>query len=278
MSFDYDTAFGRNVGMVTREDMGRLRSFRIGIAGQGGVGGHYLIALTRMGFEKFTIMDGDTFDTSNLNRQVGATTETMGRPKVEVMREMALAINPRVDVRTIRKMFSKETSGPFFEGIDFAINSIDYFSAAVYEALHDGARNRGLYSITGSPFGFSTSVTMFGPESPSFVECFGIRPEDDDVTRLGKFWNAVTPARLPHAYLPNEWLTATRPMNTNLIPAVNVCVYLATAMVCTEVLVTLLKKRPPTLAPNVIQIDLLTRALAVTPVHTQYAIHPARDR
>jgi len=278
MTFDYYETFDRNVGMLTREEIERVRRFHVGIAGQGGVGGNYLLALTRMGFEKFTILDGDTFDASNSNRQVGATLSTIGRLKVDVMKEMAESINPNVKIRALPERFGPKTADFFFDGLDFTINAIDYLSAGIYESLHDGARKRGLYSVTVSPFGYGASMTMFGPETPSFAECFGMRPDDDEVTRLRKFWRAVTPARLPHAYIPGDWLNPQPPKENIRIAAVNPCIYLATAMASAEVLLTLLKKRPPVLAPNVLQIDLLTRAMAYTPVSAPYAIVPNTAR
>ena len=116
-------------------------------------------------------------------------------------------------------------------------------------------------------------MTMFGPESPSFAECFGFQPGDDDITQLRKFWQAVTPARLPHAYIPAELLSPKPPKEKLRFSSLSPCIYLAAAMASAEVVLTLLKKRPPILAPNVLQIDLLTRAMAVTPVDTPFALY-----
>ncbi|MGH8933857.1 MAG: ThiF family adenylyltransferase [Egibacteraceae bacterium] len=275
MSFDYYAAFDRHIGLLTRDEMERVRTFHIGIAGQGGVGGNYLLALTRMGFEHFTILDHDAFDESNLNRQVGATAQTLGRRKVEVGEEMAASINPNVKVRSVAEPFGPATVDLFFDGIDFAINAIDYLSAPVYGLLHDTARARGLYSLTVSPFGFGASMTVFGPQTPSFADCVGVRPEDDEVTTIRKFWAAVTPARLPQAYLPPGALTPEPPKERIRISSLAPCIYLATALASTEVLVTLLGKRPPILAPNVLQIDLLSRAMAVTSMDVPAALADA---
>lgn len=178
MAFDYYETFDRNIGMLSRDEIERVRRFHIGIAGQGGVGGNYLLALTSMGFERFTILDGDEFDASNCNRQVGVTQQTIGRKKVEVMAEMASDINPDVAIRAVPERFGPGTADFFFDGLDFVVNAIDYLSAAVYESLHDGARQRGLHSVTVSPLGFGASMTMFGPTTPSFAELVGMSPGD----------------------------------------------------------------------------------------------------
>src|SRR5882724_5158965 len=96
----YDQAFARNLGILSEVDQKRLRESCVAIAGMGGVGGIHLVTLARMGIGKFHIADSDVFETANLNRQYGATTETFGRKKVDVMRGIAKAINPELDIRT----------------------------------------------------------------------------------------------------------------------------------------------------------------------------------
>ena len=86
--FDYRSAFSRNLGWVTEAEQERLRHRRVAIAGLGGVGGVHLLALTRLGIGKFHIADHDRFELVNFNRQAGATVDTLGRPKVDVMADM----------------------------------------------------------------------------------------------------------------------------------------------------------------------------------------------
>lgn len=75
--FDYDLAFGRNIGWVTRDEQQALRAKRIAIAGLGGVGGSHLLTLTRLGVGAFHLADFDAFDVPNFNRQAGAMTSTL---------------------------------------------------------------------------------------------------------------------------------------------------------------------------------------------------------
>src|ERR1700744_2214222 len=97
-TFSYDAAFERNLGWFTEAEQLALRGKRVAIAGMGGVGGGYLITLTRMGIGAFHIADFDHFSVANFNRQMGATIATIDRPKAEVMEEMALAINPELRI------------------------------------------------------------------------------------------------------------------------------------------------------------------------------------
>src|SRR5215469_13347332 len=97
--FSFLAAFDRNIGWLTEWEQQALRSKRVAIAGMGGVGGFHLTTLARFGIGAFSIADMDRFDLVNFNRQIGATMATIGRPKAEVLEEMALAINPELRMR-----------------------------------------------------------------------------------------------------------------------------------------------------------------------------------
>jgi len=96
-SFHYETAFSRNVGWVTAQEQQRLRSSRVAVAGLGGAGGFHLLTLARLGIGAFTLAEFDSFEVANFNRQPGASVSTLGRPKLDVMVEMARDINPELD-------------------------------------------------------------------------------------------------------------------------------------------------------------------------------------
>ena len=92
----YRDATKRNIGIVSRAEQDVLRGARVGIVGMGGAGGIYLTTLVRMGIGRFHISDFDTFSVVNINRQAGAMSSTIGRPKAEVMAEIARDIHPGV--------------------------------------------------------------------------------------------------------------------------------------------------------------------------------------
>src|SRR5580698_9868876 len=97
-AFTYDAAFERNLGWFTEADQLALRGKRVAIAGLGGVGGVHLITLARLGIGAFNIADFDHFSLANFNRQIGANVDTLDRPKIEVLEEMARAINPELRI------------------------------------------------------------------------------------------------------------------------------------------------------------------------------------
>ena len=104
-SFDYFTAFQRNLGFVSKAEQEKLRVSRVAIAGLGGTGGAQVHALARLGIGHFNLADLDTFELVNFNRQIGATMQTIGRRKTEVMAELAHSINPEADVRLFEKRY-----------------------------------------------------------------------------------------------------------------------------------------------------------------------------
>jgi len=131
--FDYRSAFSRNLGWVTEAEQERLRHRRVAIAGLGGVGGVHLLALTRLGIGKFHIADHDRFELVNFNRQAGATVDTLGRLKVDVMADMARAINPDLDVVKFPDGISASNLDAFLEGVDVFVDGLDFFAFEIRE-------------------------------------------------------------------------------------------------------------------------------------------------
>jgi hypothetical protein len=97
--FSYSTAFDRNLGWVTETEQQVLRAKKIAIAGLGASGGAHLLTLTRLGIGGFHLADFDHFELQHFNRQVGRPCRSIGRPKIDVMSEMALGINPELQIK-----------------------------------------------------------------------------------------------------------------------------------------------------------------------------------
>lgn len=97
--------FSRSEALLGSETMESLRTKRVILFGVGGVGSWCAEALIRTGLTHLTIVDGDTVQPSNINRQLPATRETLGRPKVEVLKERLLTINPEAEIVAIYKMY-----------------------------------------------------------------------------------------------------------------------------------------------------------------------------
>lgn len=106
--------------------MEKLRRSRVAVFGIGGVGGYTVEALARSGIGTLDLIDDDVVCLSNINRQIIATTDTVGRPKVEAARERIAQINPDAVVNTYRTFFLPETADQFdFSKYDYVVDAID---------------------------------------------------------------------------------------------------------------------------------------------------------
>src|SRR5580658_9388734 len=125
--FVYEQAFHRNIGWFTREEQQLLRSKRIAAGGLGGCGGAHVTTLARLGVGAFTLADFDHFELANFNRQAGAKMSTVGQPKLDVVRAMALDINPELSVRCFPNGVEDGCMDEFLDGADIYIDAIDAF-------------------------------------------------------------------------------------------------------------------------------------------------------
>ena len=118
--------FSRTQLLLGQEAMEKLKNKRVAVFGIGGVGGYVCEALVRSGIGAFDLIDDDKVCLTNLNRQIIATRKTVGRYKVEVMKERMLDINPDVDVRLHQFFFLPENADQFpFEEYDYVVDAID---------------------------------------------------------------------------------------------------------------------------------------------------------
>ena len=108
------------------KSMALLQSKRVILFGIGGVGSWCAEALIRTGLRHLTIVDDDIVQSSNINRQLLALPATLGRPKVEVLRERLLAINPEAEIIAIQARYTAETAADFsLAEYDYIIDAID---------------------------------------------------------------------------------------------------------------------------------------------------------
>lgn len=122
--------FDRTKRLLGADAMSKLKNSHVAVFGIGGVGGHAADALVRSGIGEITIVDSDEVAESNINRQLIATTKTIGRKKVEVMAEHLLEINPEVKVHAYDCFFLPETKDKFdFLQYDYVIDAVDTVTA-----------------------------------------------------------------------------------------------------------------------------------------------------
>jgi tRNA A37 threonylcarbamoyladenosine dehydratase len=178
--FRYDEAFARNIGWVTEAEQAALRGKRIAIAGVGGVGGVHLLSLARLGIGAFHVAEMDTFDLVNFNRQAGAMMSTLGRPKVEVMIEMARDINPELDIKVFGEGVNAGNLDAFLDGVDLYVDGLDFFAFQARRDTFNACHAKGVPAVTAAPLGMGTAVLSFLPGRMSFEEYFRLDGCDED--------------------------------------------------------------------------------------------------
>ncbi|GAB3100178.1 thiamine biosynthesis protein ThiF [Aestuariicella hydrocarbonica] len=202
-AFDYDEAFSRNLGWVTEDEQKVLQAKRVAIAGVGGVGGIHLLTLTRLGIAHFNISDLDIFEQGNFNRQAGAYMQNVGRPKVEVMAEMARGINPAMDITMFPEGINHDNIDAFLDGVDLYIDGLDFFVLDIRRAVFAACAEKGIPAITAAPLGMGTALLCFMPGKMTFEEYFRMEGHEEDERQL-RFLLGLSPSMLQMGYLVDE--------------------------------------------------------------------------
>lgn len=124
--------FARTRVLLGDAAMERLYHARVAVFGIGGVGGYVCEALARSGVGAFDLIDSDKVSLTNINRQIIATHETVGRYKTDVMKERILSIHPQADVRIHPCFFLPENAGDFpFDQYDYVVDAVDTVTAKI---------------------------------------------------------------------------------------------------------------------------------------------------
>jgi tRNA A37 threonylcarbamoyladenosine dehydratase len=125
MNIDHDI-FERTELLLGKPFMEKVAEKRVIIFGIGGVGSWCAESLIRSGISHLTIVDSDRVDASNINRQILATTKTVGKIKTEVMKDRLLEINPKAEITALQEIYSPKTFESFkLDSYDFIIDAID---------------------------------------------------------------------------------------------------------------------------------------------------------
>lgn len=152
--------FIRSAAMLGEENMERLYASHVLVFGLGGVGGHAAETLCRGGIGTLSLVDSEKFDSSNCNRQIFATAETVGKEKTEAAKERLMSINPECEIRTYSFFYGKDpTPSSLFEGVDYILDAIDTVSAKMM--LIEEAKKRSIPIISCMGTGNKLDPTRF---------------------------------------------------------------------------------------------------------------------
>lgn len=152
--------FQRTELLIGKENLNKLQHSHIIVFGVGGVGGFAIEALVRSGIGEISIVDFDTVDLTNLNRQIIATQNSIGKLKTSVMKDRLFSINPNVIVHEFPEKFSMENSDLFFKDkkYDYIVDAIDLVTSKL--ALAEIAKNLSIPIISSMGTGNKIEPTM----------------------------------------------------------------------------------------------------------------------
>lgn len=143
--------FSRTELLLGKAAMQQLAQKRVILFGVGGVGSWCAESLIRSGITHLTIVDNDNVCESNLNRQLMATTQTIGSPKVNILRDRLLSINPQAEIETRQEIYSAETAAGFhLEQYDYVIDAIDSLQHKAHLILQATSLPVKFYSSMGA--------------------------------------------------------------------------------------------------------------------------------
>lgn len=150
----------RTERLIGEENTEKLKSARVAVFGIGGVGGFTVEALARSGVGHIELIDHDTVAESNLNRQIVATADVVGREKVDVMKERILSINPNAEVVVHKCFYLPENKDEFdFSKYTYVVDAVDTVTAKL--AIIEEAKKAGIPVISSMGTGNKLDPTAF---------------------------------------------------------------------------------------------------------------------
>lgn len=152
--------FSRTQLLLGEQAMEKLKESRVAVFGVGGVGGYVCEALIRSGVGQFDIIDDDKVCLTNLNRQIIATRKTVGKYKVDVMKERMLDINPDACVNVYKCFFLPENADDFpFDEYDYVVDAVDTVTAKIELVMK--CREKGVPIISSMGAGNKLDASAF---------------------------------------------------------------------------------------------------------------------
>ena len=198
-SYDRQTIFSRMPELVNFDDIELLATKTVAIPGAGGVGFTHAESLVRMGVGRVKISDFDRFGPENVSRQFGATFDTIGRKKVDVLGERLQSINPALAIEASEGI-DERSIGTFLDGVDIVCDALDFFAVEARRMLHREARKRRIPLVMTGPSAFGATLQVFDNSGMSLDEYFDLHDHQSEEENKANFAIGINPARLSRHY------------------------------------------------------------------------------
>lgn len=259
--FEYQNAFSRNIGWLTTEEQLSLKQKKVATAGAGGVGSEHIVTLSRLGVGKFNISDFDEYEVHNFNRQAGAFLSTVGRPKVEVMEEVAKDINPEAEIKSFPEGIFEHNVDEFLDGVDVYVDSLDYFALQARKLVYRKCYEKKIPVVVAAPIGMGVALLCFTPDSMDYESYFQFETCQNENEQLVKFLIGLTPSLIQRSYLVDP---STSDFIAQKAPSLPMGVKLCGGAAASYVLKLLLGRGEVLTAPRGLHFDAYKNKLVKT--------------
>ena len=167
--------YNRNFSTISHKEQEILAGSHVAVIGLGGLGGGVIEMLARTGVGTLTLVDGDVFDATNLNRQLLSREENMGVSKAREARKRILAINSTIRVNFFQAYADETNFDGMIQGADLVVDCLD--TIATRFLLQEKAQRKGLPIVSGAIAGVCGQVTVIFPEDSGYELIYGEKKE-----------------------------------------------------------------------------------------------------
>ncbi len=252
-----------------KEGQEKIKNLKIGIAGLGGMGSNIAQYLARLGVNTLHLADADTVDTSNINRQVIANYQTVGRTKLDVSIEEIKNIAPESNLISFPMGITPENAEEFVKGCDFIVDEIDVFPIEAHTTLHQACRKFNIPVYSAYVIGLGIHFYKFQGEEFKFEDFLNIEEGTTDHDRLDFIIDSFIPH--PPSYLNEESIREFKAMALKEgVPIFGPSCLLGHTIVITRILCDFLGSKilgvqlPETpVMPQFVKVDLLTFNMSI---------------
>ena len=158
---DMDARYTRNLPALTEEECALLRKKRILVVGCGGLGGHIIDQLARIGIGSLRVVDGDVFEETNLNRQLLSSVPVLGVSKAKAAADHIARVNPEITVEAVEDFLTEENASDILEGCDIVLDALDNIPSR--KVLASACEDAGIPYVYGAIQGWVAQAAISMP-------------------------------------------------------------------------------------------------------------------
>lgn len=225
----------RQMGVLSKSQQLKLKNANITVIGCGGIGGAALEMLARMGVGYLKIVDKDSFDLSNLNRQIMSSFNTIGKSKTQVTKDIIQSINPFIKIKAIEEELDFYNVEKIIKNSDLVIDALDNLISRVI--VSRCGLKLDIPFIHGAIHGTMGQVSIFTRKTPSYEDLFGLPSYDQSLSKE----------------VVNELLKLSKNIPPVIAPTANI----VGCLQASEALKMITNTGKPILSPKVLIFDLL---------------------